>query len=124
MIAGLLTILGYSVNDSVVLWSHIRQRWAELRDKLTVTEVVTRAVDGILSRALLTSLSTLVPAMVILAVGLTPLIDFAWVMIAGVVSGTLSSIFVVGSFAVRALERRPVRRRAASTELAQSRAIS
>ncbi len=103
VIAGLLTILGYSVNDSVVLWEHIRRRWAEHRGKRSPAEVVTLAVDGILSRALLTSLSTLVPAMVILMVGLTPLLDFAWVMIAGVISGTLSSIFVVGSFAVRAL---------------------
>ncbi len=103
VIAGLLTILGYSVNDSVVLWEHIRRRWAEDRGGRTPVEVVTLAVDGILSRALLTSLSTLVPAMVILMVGLTPLLDFAWVMVAGVISGTLSSIFVVGSFAVRAL---------------------
>ncbi len=124
VIAGLLTILGYSVNDSVVLWTHIRHRWDEWRGEHTATQVVTLAVDGILSRALLTSLSTLVPALVILAVGLTPLVDFAWVMIAGVVSGTLSSIFVVGSFAARALERRPARRRAISTDLAQSRAIS
>ena len=103
VVAGLLTILGYSVNDSVVLWDHIRRRWTELRGERSAVEVVTLAVDGILSRALLTSLSTLVPALVILAVGLTPLVDFAWVIIAGVISGTLSSIFVVGWFAVRAL---------------------
>ena len=101
--AGLLTVLGYSVNDSVVLWDHIRRRWAEGSCRRSPAEVVTAAVDGILSRALLTSLSTLVPALVILAVGLTPLVDFAWVILAGVVSGTLSSMFVVGSFAVRAL---------------------
>ncbi len=124
VVAGLLTILGYSVNDSVVLWSHIRRRWAESRGERSATRVVTAAVDAMLSRALLTSLSTLVPALVILAVGLTPLVDFAWVIIAGVISGTLSSIFVVGWFAVRALERQAVRRHAPSPGLAQSRAIS
>ncbi len=124
VVAGLLTVLGYSVNDSVVLWDHIRRRWAELRGERSAAEVVTAAVDGILSRALLTSLSTLVPALVILAVDLTPLVDFAWVIIAGVISGTLSSIFVVGSFAVRALERQADRRRTPSPGLAQSRAIS
>ncbi len=124
VVAAILTVVGYSVNDSVVLWDHIRRRWAERRGKDSAVEVVTAAVDGILSRALLTSLSTLVPALVILAVGLTPLVDFAWVIIAGVVSGTLSSIFVVGSFAVRALGRQADRRRAPSPGLAQSRAIS
>ncbi len=114
VVAGLLTILGYSVNDSVVLWSHVRRRWLERRGGHSPAEVVSLAVDGILSRALLTSLSTLVPALTILAVGLTPLADFAWVMIAGVVSGTLSSIFVVGSFAVRALQSFDVQRSSAS----------
>ncbi len=116
VIAGLLTILGYSVNDSVVLWSHIRRRWLEHRGEGSPAEVVALAVDGILSRAVLTSLSTLVPALTILAVGLTPLVDFAWVMIAGVASGTLSSIFVVGWFAVRALGREADRRSEASVE--------
>ena len=121
VIAGLLTILGYSVNDSVVLWENVRRRWSELGQETnlpdsvlgaerTAAEVVTQTVDAVLSRTLLTSVSTLVPALVILMVGLTPLLDFARVMIAGVVSGTLSSIFVVGVFAVRALERQPAPR--------------
>ena len=133
VVAGLLTILGYSVNDSVVLWDHIRRRWAEVARRRrageiegarSATDVVTLAVDGILSRALLTSLSTLVPALVILAVDLTPLVDFAWVIIAGVISGTLSSIFVVGSFAARALERQTERRSAASMKQRMSLAES
>jgi SecD/SecF fusion protein len=74
-------------------------------ERLSASERVTRSVDRILSRAFLTSLSTLVPALTILFVGLGPLEDFARVMILGTVAGTLSSMFVVGSFAVRALER-------------------
>ena len=106
VVAGVLTIIGYSVNDSVVLWSHIQKRGAELDVKApSALERVTRSVDRILSRAVLTSLSTMVPAVTILLVGLGPLVDFAWVMIAGTVAGTLSSMFVVGSFAVRALEQ-------------------
>lgn len=103
VIAAVLTIVGYSVNDSVVLWSHVRQRRSEERG--SPLELVTRSVDAILSRAALTSVSTLVPALTILAVGLGPLEDFAWTMIVGTIAGTLSSIFIVGSFAVRALER-------------------
>ncbi len=108
VIAALLTIIGYSVNDSVVLWSHVQARWSGLgreRRPGSAIEVVTTSVDRILSRAVLTTASTLVPAVTILAVGLTPLRDFAWVMLAGTVAGTLSSMFVVGWFAVGALER-------------------
>ncbi len=108
VIAALLTIIGYSVNDSVVLWSHVQARWAAHDDRRrpnAAVEVVTESVDRILSRAVLTTASTLVPAVTILTVGLTPLSDFAWVMLAGTVAGTLSSMFVVGWFAVRALER-------------------
>lgn len=103
VIAAILTIVGYSVNDSVVLWNHI-QSHAAGRGESSV-ELVTRSVDSILSRAWLTSLSTMVPAIAILWVGLDPLADFAWTMIVGTVQGTLSSLFIVGSFAARALAR-------------------
>ena len=108
VVAGILAVIGYSVNDSVVLWCHIQNLQAELRDEgrtLPPLELVTTAIDHILSRTLLTTLSTVLPAAMILAVGLTPLADFAWVVLAGTVTGTLSSIFIVGSFALRALEQ-------------------
>ena len=104
VVAAILTVIGYSVNDSVVLWSHVRNRHRAAK-KSCALELVTGSVDSILSRALLTSLSTMVPALAILIVGLRPLEGFAWVMIVGTLAGTLSSIFVVGSFAVRVLER-------------------
>ncbi|HVS12727.1 MAG TPA: hypothetical protein VMV46_02290 [Thermoanaerobaculia bacterium] len=108
IVGALLSIIGYSVNDSVVLWSLIRRRWTSSRSespKPSPRDVVTRSVDAILSRAVLTSLSTLVPALTILLVGLKPLRDFAIVLAVGTVAGTFSSLFVVGSFACRALER-------------------
>ena len=107
VVAGILAVIGYSVNDSVVLWCHIQNLQAELQKEKRVMaplRLVTSAIDRISSRALLTTASTVLPALTILAVGLTPLADFAWVVIAGTVTGTLSSIFVVGSFALRALE--------------------
>jgi preprotein translocase subunit SecF len=108
IVGALLSIVGYSVNDSVVLWSHVRRRWTGSRSespKPSPHEVVTRSVDEILSRVALTSLSTLVPALTILVVGLDPLRDFAIVLAVGTIAGTFSSLFVVGSFASRALER-------------------
>jgi SecD/SecF fusion protein len=116
IVGALLSIVGYSVNDSVVLWSHIRRRWTSSRSespKPSPREVVMRSVDEILSRAVLTSLSTLVPALTILLVGLDPLRDFAVVLAVGTVVGTCSSLFVVGSFVHRALERTTCRHGAA-----------
>ncbi|MEM7353911.1 MAG: hypothetical protein AAF657_24130, partial [Acidobacteriota bacterium] len=116
VLAAMLTIIGYSINDSVVLWNHVRkQRRADHGrrvDRALALEQVSRGVDRVASRACLTSLSTLVPAATILAVGLAPLADFALVMLVGTLAGTLSSLFIVGSFAVRALqEPGPVGRR-------------
>ncbi len=109
IVAALLTVIGYSVNDSVVLWSHVRNQHVDEGNRTgvgpSIFALVSNSVDSILSRACLTSLSTMVPAMAILIVGLRPLEGFAWVMIVGTLAGTLSSLFVVGTMAVRALER-------------------
>jgi protein-export membrane protein SecD/preprotein translocase SecF subunit len=108
VVAAMLTIVGYSVNDSVVLWSHIQQRWSQRHQPdapSSALEVVSSSVDRVLSRAVLTSLSTMVPALTILGLGMTPLIGFAWVIVVGTAAGTCSSLFIVGSFAAHALAR-------------------
>jgi SecD/SecF fusion protein len=123
VVAAVLTIIGYSVNDSVVLWSHIQGRWTSRlteEDNSSPLAVVTSCVDRILSRTLLTSLSTMLPAVTILMLGLTALADFAWVMIAGTLAGTLSSIFIVGIFARKALEHEQAARAAEKTVLVHS----
>lgn len=60
-------------------------------------ERISRVVDRVLGRTVLTSLSTMIPSLAILAVGLEPLRGFAWAVMVGTVSGSLSSIFVVAS---------------------------
>ncbi|MEM8932490.1 MAG: hypothetical protein AAGE94_15010 [Acidobacteriota bacterium] len=96
VLAAILTIIGYSVNDSMVLWSHV-SRPAD--DGRSAAARIEEGVDRILGRTLLTSLSTMVPAITILVCGLEPLTGFAWAILLGTVAGTLSSIFVVASFA-------------------------
>jgi preprotein translocase SecF subunit len=104
--AALLTIVGYSVMDSVVIWSYVRTR-AEKRLALTEAfdpvSLVSDGIDATFSRVVLTGLSALIPALAILAVNVSPLHDFALLIVVGTVSGTLSSVFVVGPFAVKAL---------------------
>lgn len=103
VVAALLTIIGYSVNDSVVLWTHVRRRAAD-HPEASPADIVTASADRILTRAVLTSISTMIPAITMLVVGLHQLAALAWVVIIGTAAGTLSSIFVVGWFAVRALD--------------------
>ena len=101
VVAGILTVVGYSVNDSVVLWAHARR---DHRPGTSSLESVSGSVDRILGRALLTTVSTVVPALAILGLGLEPLRDFAWVIVTGTGVGTLSSLFLVGSAAAYALD--------------------
>ncbi|MEM8996897.1 MAG: hypothetical protein AAGF23_19085 [Acidobacteriota bacterium] len=92
VVAALLTTVGYSVNDSMVLWSHLSRPGEDLP---ATAAALSDRVDALLSRTLLTSVSTAAPALAILAVGLEPLRGFAWAVLVGTVAGTLSSIFVV-----------------------------
>lgn len=110
VVAALLAVVGYSVNDSVVLWSHVQQGWERRqteprKQRPSPLEVVTRAVDQVTSRAVLTTVSTAIPAWAILVTGPEALRDFAWVIVIGTLSGTLSSLFIVGSTATAALRR-------------------
>ena len=102
VIAAVLTMIGYSVNDSVVLWAHIQNTYEKLRNNSAVA-IVSNGIDSVLSRTILTSLTTLVPTFTVLIAGITELKEFALIIIVGVVAGTLSSIFIVGSFAVVSL---------------------
>jgi len=106
VVAAMLTIVGYSVMDSVVIWSYVRSRAEkgirrhELLDPVTV---VSAAIDTTFSRVILTNVCTLLPAIAILVADIEPLRDFAILVAVGTVSGSISSVFVVGPFAVMAL---------------------
>jgi SecD/SecF fusion protein len=109
VVAAILTIVGYSVNDSVVLWSYIQLRLRALWEQgkaVSPVEVVTTSSDAILSRVILTSVATMIPAITIIAMDLAPLRDFAIVMMVGTLAGTTSSIYVVGLFAASTLSPR------------------
>ncbi|MDL2207928.1 protein translocase subunit SecF [Desulfovibrio sp. OttesenSCG-928-M16] len=93
IIAALLTIVGYSLNDTIIVYDRIREN---LRND-TVTplgEVINRSINQTLSRTVLTSGTTLFVILALLFFGGGMIFDFALVMFIGVVVGTLSSIFV------------------------------
>lgn len=95
IVAALLTIVGYSLNDTIVNFDRIRENIeAGALEKASLVEVVNRSVNECLSRTVLTSLTTLVAVGSILIFGGGMIQSFALAMTIGVVVGTYSSIFI------------------------------
>jgi preprotein translocase subunit SecF len=92
-IAALLTILGYSLNDTVVVYDRIRETMRKYK-KVSVYEVLDIAVNATLSRTILTSTTTLLALLALAILGGEIIKGFAYAMIFGLVIGTYSSIFV------------------------------
>jgi preprotein translocase subunit SecF len=92
-IAALLTIVGYSLNDTIVVYDRIRETMEKLKG--TVFQgVINRAINDTLSRTILTSLTTLAVVSMLLLYGGNIIKDFALALFIGVVVGTYSSIFI------------------------------
>ena len=93
LLAALLTIVGYSINDTIVVFDRIREsRGKSLRKGQTWAEVVNAAMNQTLSRTVLTSFTVFMSAFVLLVFGGEVLRDFSFALLVGVVTGTYSSI--------------------------------
>lgn len=104
VVAALLTIAGYSINDTIVVFDRIRENVARLRDR-KFPLVVNASINETLSRTLLTSLTTLFTCVSIWIVGTGVLKTFAFALTAGVLIGTYSSIFIASPLVVVLNER-------------------
>ena len=93
IIAALLTIAGYSVNDTVVIFDRIREGHTAYRGK-PIKEIVNRSLNDTLSRTILTSATTMIVLLGIFFLGSEIIRDFAFAMIMGVMVGTYSSLFI------------------------------
>ncbi|OIP64537.1 MAG: protein translocase subunit SecF [Nitrospirae bacterium CG_4_9_14_3_um_filter_53_35] len=93
IIAALLTIVGYSLNDTIVVCDRIRERM-KLKKKETFDETINQSINQTLSRTILTSLTVFIVVVILFFLGGEVIHDFAFAMIVGVVVGTYSSIFV------------------------------
>ena len=93
IIAALLTIIGYSLNDTIIVFDRIRENLRKYHKKPLVY-VINRSINETLSRTLLTSLTTLVVVVTLFILGGGIIHDFAFALIIGIVVGTYSSIFV------------------------------
>ncbi|MCX5809192.1 MAG: protein translocase subunit SecF [Proteobacteria bacterium] len=93
-ITALLTIAGYSLTDTVVVFDRIRENMAKMKSKADLGDVINRSINEVLSRTLITSLTTLIAIGAILFLGGKVLFDFSFALFIGVFIGTYSSIFV------------------------------
>jgi len=92
-IAAILTVIGYSINDTVVVFDRIREYLNTYTQK-TKEEVINMAINSTLSRTVITSLTTLFVVSILLFFGGTSIRGFAFALFVGIIVGTYSSIFV------------------------------
>ncbi|EKO59645.1 export membrane protein SecF [Leptospira kirschneri str. H2] len=93
IIAALLTLLGYSINDTIVVFDRIRENAAGNLNQ-TFGQTINSAINQTLGRTFNTSFATLISIIAIIIGGATELFDFAYVLTFGIVIGTYSSIFI------------------------------
>ncbi len=95
VVTALLTIIGYSVNDTIVVFDRIREKCRYNRNpKAVLKDVCDESINQCLSRTVITSVTTLFAILALFAFGDGSIFDFALAMLIGVVAGTFSSIFI------------------------------
>ncbi len=104
-IGAILTVIGYSINDKVVVFDRIRENM-QLHPKQNLQELFNNSINQTLARTVNTSFSTLIVLLSIFILGGDSIRSFAWAMILGVVFGTLSSIFIASPVAYLVLGRK------------------
>lgn len=92
-IAALMTIIGYSLNDTIIVFDRIREDMQFMR-KMSLIDIMNHALNVTLSRTLMTSGTTLLVLVPLLFLGGSTLFGFSLVMVIGVIFGTLSSLFI------------------------------
>jgi SecD/SecF fusion protein len=111
-VAAFLTILGYSLYDTIIVFDRIRENMPRM-PRAAFSQIVNRSMSEVLTRSLATSFTTLLSVVALLVFGGATLQDFAFAMMVGIVSGTYSSIFIASPVLTAWKEREPgfIRRR-------------
>lgn len=99
LIAGFLTIVGYSLNDTVVVFDRVREN-SLIYKTMEYTELVNKSLNDTLSRTVITSLTTLFVVVVLFIFGGEVLKGFAFALILGIILGTYSTLFIATAVAV------------------------
>ncbi len=93
MVAAILMVIGYSINDSIVVFDRIREELT-LNPGMNLKKIVNNAINRTLARTILTSLTTMLASLALYIFAAGVIIDFALVFLIGIITGTFSSIFI------------------------------
>lgn len=96
-IACMLTIVGYSINATIVIFDRVRENMAEMTRRDDLKDVVNKSITQTLSRSIFTSLTTFVMVAVLYILGVTSIRDFALPLMVGIVCGAYSSVCITGA---------------------------
>jgi SecD/SecF fusion protein len=108
-VAALLTILGYSLYDTIIVFDRVRENIPRM-PRAAFSQIVNRSMSEVLTRSLATTSCTLLPIIALLLFGGSTLKDFAFALLIGVASGAYSSIFIASPVLTHWKEREPVYR--------------
>lgn len=106
-VAALLTILGFSLYDTIIVFDRIRENLPRM-PRAAFSQIVNRSMSEVLTRSLATSLVTALPIISLLVFGGSTLQDFAFALLIGTISGTYSSIFIAAPVLTYWKEREPI----------------
>ncbi len=96
-IAAMLTVVGYSINNTIVVFDRIRENMRDTRGK-TVSEIVNISVGESMGRTINTTITTLITIVLLYILGVQDIKEFAFPLIVGVIAGAYSSIFIASPF--------------------------
>lgn len=105
-VAALLTIIGYSLYDTIIVFDRVRENLARL-PSAAFSQIVNRSMSEVLGRSLVTSFSTGLPTLALFLFGGDTLQDFALAMLIGTISGAYSSVFIAAPVLTEWMERVP-----------------
>ena len=106
-VAALLTILGFSLYDTIIVFDRIRENVPRM-PSAAFSQIVNRSMSEVIVRSLATSFCTALPVIALFLFGGETLKDFAFALLVGTLSGTYSSVFIAGPLLVHWKEREPV----------------
>lgn len=105
-IAGMLTLVGYSINDTIVVFDRVRENFKNLK-QWGVVDLFNNSINQVLSRTINTSLTTLFPVITLFLWGGEVISDFSMALLVGIIVGTYSSIYIAGAMVVEWYLRSP-----------------
>jgi preprotein translocase subunit SecF len=112
VVAAIITLIGYSLNDTIIVYDRIRENLRNAPGKRDMTEIMNRSVNQTLSRTILTSGTVFVTVAALYFFGGSVIHDFAFALLVGVITGTYSSIYIASPLLLL-WEDKPARRKMA-----------